>query len=45
VGENYTVIERTLKPYEYVIYAIVIGLVVALIGRWWWSKRRRQAAG
>jgi membrane protein DedA with SNARE-associated domain len=45
VGENYTVIERTLKPYEYVIYAVVIGLAVVLIGRWWWSKRRREAPG
>jgi membrane protein DedA with SNARE-associated domain len=45
VGENYVVIERTLKPYEYVIYAIVIGLAALLIGRWWWSKRRRRAAG
>jgi membrane protein DedA with SNARE-associated domain len=45
VGKNYAAIERTLKPYEYVIYAIVIGLAALLIGRWWWSKRRRRAAG
>lgn len=40
VGENYPQIEAAIKPYEYVIYAIVIGLVVVLVGRWWWSKRR-----
>ena len=40
VGENYPQIEAALKPYEYVIYAIVIGLVLLLVGRWWWSKRR-----
>jgi membrane protein DedA with SNARE-associated domain len=45
VGENYVVIERTLKPYEYVIYAVVIGLMVLFIARWWWTKRRRPAAG
>jgi membrane protein DedA with SNARE-associated domain len=42
VGENYPQIEAALKPYEYVIYAIVIGLVLLLLGRWWWSKRRSQ---
>jgi membrane protein DedA with SNARE-associated domain len=41
VGENYPQIEAALKPFEYVIYAVVFLLVVALIGRWWWSKRRR----
>jgi len=40
VGENYPVIEETIKPYEYVIYAIVIGLVLLLVARFWWSKRR-----
>ena len=41
VGENYPQIEAALKPFEYVIYAVVFVLLVALIGRWWWSKRRR----
>jgi membrane protein DedA with SNARE-associated domain len=44
VGENYDQIEATLKPYEYVIYAVVIAIVVVLVGRWWWGKRRRGAA-
>ena len=41
VGENYAQIEAALKPFEYLIYAVVFVLLVALIGRWWWSKRRR----
>lgn len=47
VGENYPVIEETIKPYEYVIYAIVIALVVVLVARFWWGKRerRRRRAG
>ena len=40
VGDNYPVIEATLKPYEYVIYVTVIALVLLFAGRWWWSKRR-----
>ena len=40
VGDNYPVIEATLKPYEYVIYVAVIALVLLFAGRWWWSKRR-----
>jgi membrane protein DedA with SNARE-associated domain len=44
VGENYPVIEATLKPYENIIYVVVIGLVVIVAGRWWWSKRRRRSA-
>jgi membrane protein DedA with SNARE-associated domain len=41
VGENYAQIEAALKPFEYLIYAVILVLLVALIGRWWWSKRRR----
>ena len=41
VGENYPQIEAAIKPFEYVIYAVVFLLGVVLIGRWWWSKRRR----
>lgn len=41
VGENYDRIEAAIKPYEYVIYVIVIGLALVLGGRWWWRKRRR----
>ena len=40
VGDNYPVIEATLKPYEYVIYVAVIALVLLFAGRWWWSKRQ-----
>ena len=39
VGENYPQIEAALKPYEYVIYAVVIVGVVALAVRWWRSRR------
>ena len=39
VGENYPEISAAMKPFEYVIYAVVIGLVLLIIGRWWWSKR------
>jgi membrane protein DedA with SNARE-associated domain len=45
VGENYSVIEETIKPYEYVIYAIVIALFVFLAIRFWWGKRQRPATG
>jgi membrane protein DedA with SNARE-associated domain len=44
VGENYAQIEAAIKPYEYLIYAIVIGLVVLLIVRWQLGKRRHRAA-
>ena len=39
VGDNYPEISAAMKPYEYVIYAVVIGLVLLFVGRWWWSKR------
>jgi membrane protein DedA with SNARE-associated domain len=45
VGENYPLIEETIKPYEYVIYAIVIALFAFFVARFWWSKRQRRAAG
>ena len=45
VGENYPVIEETIKPYEYVIYAVVIAIVVFLAVRFWWGKRQRRATG
>ena len=42
VGENYRRIEAAIKPYEYMIYAVVI-IGVLLIGvRWWWGKRRQR---
>jgi membrane protein DedA with SNARE-associated domain len=41
VGENYPQIEAAIKPYEYVIYAAVVGLVVLLAARWWMAKRRQ----
>jgi membrane protein DedA with SNARE-associated domain len=40
VGERYPEIEATLKPFEYVIYAIVLLAVGALVVRWWIVKRR-----
>ena len=40
VGENYQEIEAAIKPYEYLIYAIVIGLVALVVVRWQRSKRR-----
>ena len=45
VGENYPVIEETIKPYEYVIYAVVIAVVLALVVRFWWGKRQGRATG
>jgi membrane protein DedA with SNARE-associated domain len=45
VGENYAQIEAAIKPYEYLIYALVIGLVVLLVIRWQIGKRRRAASG
>ncbi|HEX7195812.1 MAG TPA: DedA family protein [Candidatus Limnocylindria bacterium] len=43
VGENYPQISAAMKPWEYVIYAIVIGLGLVLVGRWLWNKRRASA--
>ena len=45
VGENYPQIEAAIKPYEYVIYAVVIALVALVIVRWQLGKRRRQQLG
>jgi membrane protein DedA with SNARE-associated domain len=44
VGDNYEDISRAIKPFEYVIYAVVIGAAVLFVARWWWGKRRRRAA-
>ena len=44
VGENYPEISAAMKPFEYVIYAVVIVGILVLIGRWWWSKRRSSTA-
>ncbi len=41
VGENYPQIEAAIKPYEYVIYAVVLAVVLVLLARWWRSKRMR----
>ena len=41
VGDNYPQIEAAIKPYEYLIYAVVIGLVMLLVMRWQLGKRRR----
>jgi membrane protein DedA with SNARE-associated domain len=40
VGENYPQIEAAIKPYEYVIYALVLAAVVIVVVRWWLGKRR-----
>ncbi len=45
VGENYPQIEAAIKPYEYVIYAVVIGLIVLVIVRWQIGKRRAPRRG
>ena len=41
VGENYPQIEAAIKPYEYVIYAVILALSAVLVIRWWRSKRVR----
>jgi membrane protein DedA with SNARE-associated domain len=46
VGENYPRIEAALKPFEYLIYVVVVLAVIALVARWWWGKRAtRRTAG
>ena len=45
VGDNYPQIEAAIKPYEYLIYALVIGLAILLVVRWQVGKRRRATAG
>ena len=44
VGEHYPEISAAMKPFAYVIYAVVIVGILVLIGRWWWSKRRSSTA-
>ncbi|HEX2843906.1 MAG TPA: DedA family protein [Candidatus Limnocylindria bacterium] len=44
VGDNYEDISRTIKPFEYVIYAVVIAGVVLFVARWWRGKRQDRAA-
>jgi membrane protein DedA with SNARE-associated domain len=44
VGENYPQIEAAIKPYEYLIYAVVIALAVLFVGRLWWRRRGAAAA-
>ena len=39
VGENYPAIEAALKPWEYVIYALVLVAIVLLVIRWRWTRR------
>lgn len=39
VGENYAEIEAALKPYEYVIYALVLAGVAWLVYRWLRTRR------
>lgn len=39
VGDNYPQIEAALKPWEYVIYAVVLAVLALLVFRWWWSRR------
>jgi membrane protein DedA with SNARE-associated domain len=45
VGENYEAISAAMKPYEYLIYVVVIGVTAILVGRWWWGKRRARTSG
>jgi membrane protein DedA with SNARE-associated domain len=44
VGDNYEDISRTIKPFEYVIYALVIGGVLLYVARWWRGKRQHRVA-
>jgi membrane protein DedA with SNARE-associated domain len=39
VGENYPQIEAALKPWEYVIYAVVLAAAALFIIRWRWTRR------
>jgi membrane protein DedA with SNARE-associated domain len=41
VGENYPQIEAAIKPFEYVIYAVVLAAVALLVARWYLAKRAR----
>jgi membrane protein DedA with SNARE-associated domain len=43
VGDNYEQIAAALKPYEYLIYAVVLVGVAVLVVRWIIGKRRRPA--
>ena len=45
VGENYPQIEAALKPYEYVIYAVVIAAVAWFAVRWWRGRGGARPAG
>ena len=45
VGEQYPLIEQALKPYEYVIYALVLGALLALVAWWLIARRRRRHRG
>lgn len=42
VGDNYEQIEAAIKPYEYVIYAVVIIGFAWILYRWAWAPRRRE---
>ena len=43
LGENYEEIEAALKPYENVIYVIVLVVLGILVARWIIGKRRGRA--
>ncbi len=45
VGEHYPQIEAALKPFEYVIYAVVLAGIAYLGYRWWRARRRERASG
>src|SRR5688500_12265894 len=40
VGENYDQIEAAIKPFEYVIYVVVIGVVLFVVARWVMGRSR-----
>lgn len=44
VGENYPAIEAALKPWEYVIYAVVLAAAAYLVLRWARGRRADGAA-
>jgi membrane protein DedA with SNARE-associated domain len=44
VGENYPQIEAAIKPFEYVIYVVVIGLLLYVIARWLLGRSRATSS-
>jgi membrane protein DedA with SNARE-associated domain len=45
VGENYEDISAAIKPWEYLVYGVVLALIVLLVGRWLLARSRRASPG